>query len=357
MYDFLVVGAGLFGSVVAHELNKAGKKVLVIDQKNHIGGACYTENINGLDVHKYGAHIFNTKNKYIWDYVNQFSEFNNYRHKVYIKNKNEIFSLPFNMNTFYSLWGLTNPSDVEGKLNDVRVKIDHPRNLQEFALSLVGKEIYEKMIYGYTFKQWGKEPKDLPVSILKRISFRFNFDNDYFGNNYQGIPVNGYTKIFEKLLDGIEVKLNSGYVNDFSKFAKIVIYTGRVDDLLNYKFGILEYRSLIFSEKNIVDYQGNSVINWNGIEIPYTRSIQHSYFYDKNVVRGNDIVTYEKSIACGWNDNPFYPINDERNQIIYNQYLNALPKNIIVGGRIGGYRYLNMDEAVEQALLLAKKLS
>jgi len=322
MYDYLIVGSGLFGSIFARELTNVGKKVLVIEKRDHIGGNCYTEKNLEINVHKYGAHIFHTSDKEVWDYVNKFVEFNNYRHHVLASHKDQLYSLPFNMFTFNKLWGVNNPEEAIKIIESQRYG-GVPNNLEEQALSLVGRDVYDKLIKGYTEKQWMKNPKELPPFIIKRLPVRFTYDNNYFFDTYQGIPKNGYTELFEKLLENIEVRKNVDYFENreyFNSLSRKIIYTGPVDKFYNYCYGDLEYRPLRF-ETEILDkenYQGHSVINFTDIEIPFTRIIEHKHF--NNDISSKTIITKEYPIEWNKNEEPYYPINDLINQNIFNKY-------------------------------------
>lgn len=368
-YDYLVVGAGLFGSVFAYEANKIGKKVLVIEKRPHIAGNIYTENIEGINVHKYGAHIFHTSNKEVWDYIRKFAKFNNFINSPIAKYKNEVYNLPFNMNTFNELWGALTPDEARLKIEQEQneAEIINPRNLEEQAISLVGKTIYEKLIKGYTEKQWGKKATELPNFIIKRLPVRFVYNNNYFNDEYQGIPIEGYTKIIEKMLEGIEVRLNCDFFQnkyEFENVAEKIIFTGPIDEYYDYKFGELEYRSLRFeTEKlNINNFQGNAVVNYTEYEIPYTRIIEHKHFeyglnlgqeYDKNMT----IITKEYPERWKRGKEPYYTVNDEKNNYLYNKYkeLADNDEKVIFGGRLGQYRYFDMDKVIIEALKLANK--
>ena len=315
MYDYLIVGAGMFGSVCARELTDNGYRCLVIDKRNHIAGNAYTENLDGINVHKYGAHIFHTSNKKIWDYVNKFAEFNQYRHTVIANYENDIYPLPFNMFTFNKIWGVTTPNDAKKKIESQRVT-ENPTNLEEQSISLVGEDIYKILIKGYTEKQWGRKCKELPSSIIKRLPVRFVWNNDYFDDVYQGIPIGGYTKMFEKLLEGIEVKTDIDYFinkNHWDSMANKVIFTGKIDEYYDYKFGELEYRSLKFYTKvlNEKDFQGNSVVNYTDGDVPYTRIIEHKHFEFGE--QDNTVITYEYPDDWDKTKVPYYPVNDDNN--------------------------------------------
>ena len=358
MYDFLIVGSGLYGSVCAYELKRMGKIVCVVDKRQHIGGNVYTELIEGINVHKYGAHIFHTSNKKIWDYINQFAEFNNYINSPIARYKDELYNLPFNMNTFTKLWhDVYTPNDAKQKIEEekTRYHISNPKNLEEQAINLVGTTIYEKLIKGYTAKQWGCQCDKLPAFIIKRLPVRFTFDNNYFNDKYQGIPIGGYTQIIEKMLKGIDVKLNYDY-NEETKAeieAKKVIFTGQIDRYYNYKFGPLEYRKVRF-ENEILDcnnYQGNAVVNYTDYEVPYTRIIEHKHF-EFDATTPKTIISKEYSDVWEIGDEPYYPINNERNNDLYKKYYELAKKetDVYFGGRLGEYKYYDMDKVIESAL-------
>ena len=351
-YDFLIVGAGLFGATFAYEMKKKGKTCLVMDKRDHIGGNVYTEEIEGINVHKYGAHIFHTDNKEIWNYINQFAEFNDYVNSPIAKIGNETYNLPFNMNTFSKLWNTSTPDEAKEKIKSQTLELDHePSNLEEYALSVVGKDIYEKLIKGYTEKQWGRPCSELPVSIIKRLPLRFTYDNNYFDSRYQGIPKGGYTKIIEKMLNGIDIELNCNFFErykDFKKIADKLVFTGMIDEFYEYRFGPLEYRSLRLEEsvEDVENYQNVAVVNYTGKEVPYIRTIEHKHFefgtQSKTVI--------SKEYPCSWEPGKeaYYPINDEKNEKLYKKYqkLAASEKDIVFGGRLGGYKYYNMDETI-----------
>lgn len=361
MYDYLIVGAGLYGSVFAHEMTKAGKSCLVIDKRDHIGGNIYTEEIEGIQVHKYGAHIFHTSSKEIWDYVNKFAEFNRYTNSPVARFKDELYNLPFNMNTFNKLWGVITPKEAQDRI-DEQIKesgITNPKNLEEQAIALVGKDIYEKLVKGYTEKQWGRRADELPPFIIKRLPVRMTYDNNYFNDRYQGIPIGGYTAMIEKLLEGIQVDLGEDYLENRDKYkgaAKKVVFTGMIDAFYNYCFGELEYRSLRF-ETEVLDeenYQGNAVVNYTEYEVPYTRIIEHKHF--EYGIQPKTVITREYPAAWNNGDEPYYPMNDEKNNSMYEQY-NELAKkddNVIFGGRLGVYKYYDMHKIIAEAL---KKVS
>ena len=367
MYDYLVVGAGLFGAVFAHEAKKKGKKVLVIDKREHIAGNIYTENIEGIQMHKYGAHIFHTSNKKVWDYVGQFAEFNRYTNSPVAKYKDELYNLPFNMNTFSKMWGVVTPAEAKAKIESqiAEAGICEPKNLEEQAISLVGKDIYEKLVKGYTEKQWGKRANELPAFIIKRLPVRMTYDNNYFNDFYQGIPIGGYTQIVEKMLDGIEVRLNMDFFekrDEFEKIADKIVFTGMIDEYFDYCFGELEYRSLHFESEVLEEenYQGNAVVNYTEYEIPYTRIIEHKHF-EFGCQNGNynpkTIITREYPATWKKGDEPYYPMNDEKNNALYEKYkaLADGQNKVIFGGRLGMYKYFDMHQVIEEALLVSEK--
>ncbi len=359
MYDYLIVGSGLYGSICAYELSKMGYKVLVIDKREHIGGNIYTENIEGINVHKYGAHIFHTSNKMVWEYINQFAEFNNYINSPVARYKNEIYNLPFNMNTFSKIWNdVFTPAEAMRKIDEEKKKyyVEEPKNLEEQAINLVGPTIYEKLVKGYTAKQWGRKCNELPAFIIKRLPVRFTYDNNYFNDRYQGIPIGGYTKIIEKMLSGIEVKLNSNYFSDrkyYESISKNIIYTGPIDEFFDYKYGELEYRSVYFETKVLdeVNHQGNAVVNYTDYETQYTRIIEHKHFeFDTKTPKTVISKEYSKTWKLG--DEPYYPVNDEKNNALYNKYKEEALKlnNVYFGGRLGQYKYYDMDKVILEAL-------
>lgn len=367
MYDYLVVGAGLYGAVFAYEAKKKGKKVLVIDKRNHIGGNIYTENVEGIPVHKYGAHIFHTSDKKIWDYVNQFAEFNRYTNSPLAKYKDELYNLPFNMNTFHQMWGVKTPKEAKEKL-DRQIReagIKEPTNLMEQAISLVGRDIYEKLIKGYTEKQWGKPATELPAFIIKRLPVRMTYDNNYFNDFYQGIPMGGYTQIIERMLDGIEVRLNTDFFEHreaLEPLAPKIVYTGMIDEYFGYCYGELEYRSLRFETEVLEEenYQGNAVVNYTEYEIPYTRIIEHKHFEfgcQGERVNPKTVITYEYPVTWKKGGEPYYPINDEKNNALYEKYraLAGQQENVIFGGRLGRYKYFDMHQVIAEALCMAEK--
>ena len=363
MYDYLIVGSGLFGAVCAHELTKRGKKCLVIEKRNHIAGNIYTEEIEGINVHKYGAHIFHTHDKEIWDYINGFAEFNNYINQPVARYKNECYNLPFNMNTFTKLWSdVFTPQEAMARIEQERKDsyVEEPRNLEEQAINLVGKTIYEKLIKGYTGKQWGKECTELPAFIIKRLPVRFTFDNNYFNDRYQGIPVGGYTKIIEKMLEGVEVRLDIDFFKEkeyYESICKKVIYTGAIDEYYGYCYGALEYRTVRF-ETEVLDtnnYQGNAVINYTEYEVPYTRIIEHKHF-EFDTTSPKTVISKEYSFTWKLGDEPYYPVNDQKNTELFNKYKEkALNDNkVIFGGRLGQYKYFDMDDTIMSALEVIK---
>ena len=362
MYDYLIVGAGLFGAVFAHEMTAKGKKCLVIDKRAHIGGNIYTEEIEGINVHKYGAHIFHTSNKEIWDYVNRFATFNRYTNSPVARYKDEIYNLPFNMNTFNKLWGVIAPQEAKEKIEE-QVKeagIVNPSNLEEQAISLVGKDIYEKLVKGYTEKQWGKRADELPAFIIKRLPVRMTYDNNYFNDLYQGRPLGGYTPMIEKLLEGSDVLLNTDYFGDreaFNNKAEKVLFTGMIDEYFDYCFGELEYRSLKF-ESQVLDtdnYQGNAVVNYTEYEVPYTRIIEHKHF--EYGTQPKTVITKEYPARWKHGDEPYYPMNDEKNNALYEKYKELATKEdkVLFGGRLGMYKYYDMHNVIEEALKLSSK--
>ncbi|HOV25842.1 MAG TPA: UDP-galactopyranose mutase [Pseudobacteroides sp.] len=356
-YDYLVVGSGLYGSIFAHEANKRGKKCLVVEKRDHVGGNIYTKNIEGINVHCYGAHIFHTSNKRVWDYMNSFAEFNRYTNSPIAVFKDEIYNLPFNMNTFNKMWGVKTPAEAKQKINEQvnEANIKEPKNLEEQAISLVGKDIYEKLVKGYTEKQWGMKATELPPFIIKRLPVRFVYDNNYFDDKYQGIPIGGYTRIIEKLLEGIEVKLNTDfftYRKELKNIAHKVLFTGMIDEFYNYRFGELEYRSLKFEHEllNEENYQGNAVINYTEYDVPYTRIIEHKHF--EYGTQSKTIITKEYPVKWKKGDEPYYPVNNHKNNAIYAKYKELAEKetNVIFGGRLAEYKYYDMHHIVENAL-------
>lgn len=371
-FDYLVVGAGLFGSVFSHEMKKAGRTCLVIDRRKTVAGNIYTSEVRGIHVHEYGAHIFHTSNRKIWEYINQFAEFNHFVNSPMAIYRDEIYNLPFNMNTFSKLWGIRTPEEAKARIREQieELQIDEPRNLEEQALSLAGRDVYEKLIKGYTQKQWGRPCTELPAFIIKRVPLRFTYDNNYFTDRYQGIPIGGYTAIIEKLLSGIEVRLNTDYRDFCEQQRKAkengdaflsydkVLYTGMIDEYFDHCLGNLEYRSLRFEKEDMPEvdnYQGNAVINYTEREIPYTRIIEHKHF-EFGQGEGT-VITREYPAAWKPGQEPYYPINDEQNNKLFAGYqeLAAKERNVLFGGRLGQYRYYDMDKVVEAALDMAKK--
>jgi len=356
-YDYLIVGAGLFGSVFAHEAKKKNKKCLIVDKRKHIGGNCYTEKDLNINVHRYGPHLFHTSSEKIWNYIRQFTDFHRINYKPKVSYKGKIYSFPINLFTLYQIYGVSTPEEASKLLEDIKVPCESPKNLEDWILGQVGKELYEIFIKGYTTKQWNKSPKDLPASIIKRIPIRKTFNDNYFDDNYQGVPVGGYTQIFEKMLDGIETKLDTDYFSEkelLDKLAKKIIYTGPIDKFFNCEFGSLEYRSLKFEFEthNINDYQGTSCINYTDLEIPYTRIIEHKHF--ENSKSDFTIITKEYPQNSG---DPYYPINDEINNQKFLKYkeLASKQKKYIFGGRLAEYRYYDMHQVIGSALNLAEK--
>ena len=368
MYDYLIVGAGLFGAVFARQATDTGKKVLVIDKRPNIAGNVYTEDIEKIHVHKYGAHIFHTNNKEVWEYVTKFAEFNRFTNSPVANYKGELYSLPFNMYTFNKMWNVITPQEAAAKIEEQRKEagITEPQNLEEQAISLVGKDIYEKLIKGYTEKQWGRDCKDLPSFIIKRLPVRLTFDNNYFNALYQGIPVGGYTKMVANMLDGIEVRLNTDYLenkDELDKLAEKVVYTGAIDVYFDYKLGALEYRSVRFDTEvlDTPNFQGNAAVNYTDRETPWTRIIEHKWFEFGKDDEGNDIpktvISWKYSSEWKVGDEPYYPVNDEKNGKLYQEYkkLAEDEKNVIFGGRLGEYKYYDMDAVIASALGLCEK--
>lgn len=364
MYDYLIVGSGLYGAVFANEAKKKGKKCLVIEKRSHVGGNIYTESIEGINVHKYGAHIFHTSDKQIWDYVNGFAEFNNYINQPVARYKSECYNLPFNMNTFTKLWpDVFTPEEAMARIERERAEsfVENPENLEQQAINLVGKTIFEKLVKGYTEKQWGKKCEELPAFIIKRLPVRFTFDNNYFNDRYQGIPVGGYTAIIQKMLEGVEVRLNCDYFADrenFDVIAKKVIYTGAIDAYYNYCFGALEYRSVRF-ETEVLDkpnYQGNAVINYTEYEVPFTRIIEHKHFEFGS--QPKTVISREYSSTWKKGDEPYYPVNDEKNGVLYAKYKELAERDkskVHFGGRLGQYKYYDMHVVIKEALSFANE--
>lgn len=361
-YDYLVVGAGLYGAVFAYEAKKRGKEVLVIDRRDHKGGNIYCEDVNGINVHKYGAHIFHTSNKKVWEYVNQFAEFNRYTNSPVANYKGELYNLPFNMNTFNKMWGVITPQEAAAKIEEQRKEagITEPKNLEEQAISLVGKDIYEKLIKGYTQKQWGRKCTELPSFIIKRLPVRLTFDNNYFNDLYQGIPMGGYNVIIDKMLDGVEVELGTDYLANKDKYENIadkIIFTGPIDEFYDYCFGPLEYRSVRFETEEfpVENYQGNAVINYTDAETPYTRIIEHKHF--EFGTQPTTVISKEYSAEWKVGDEPYYPVNNDKNAALYQKYLDKSKEEnkVIFGGRLGEYKYYDMDKVIESALNFVEK--
>ena len=361
-YDYLIVGAGLYGAVMAYELGKKGKKCLVIDRRDHIAGNIYCEEIEGIHVHKYGAHIFHTNNKKVWDYITQFAEFNRFTNSPVANYKGELYSLPFNMYTFNKMWGVVTPEEAAAKIEEQRKEITgEPRNLEEQAISLVGRDIYEKLIKGYTEKQWGRDCKELPSFIIKRLPVRLTFDNNYFNALYQGIPMGGYTKMINNILEGIEIRLNKDYLEHKAEWDELVdrvVYTGAIDAYFDYKLGTLEYRSVRFENELLEqsNFQGNAAVNYTDRETPWTRIIEHKWFEFGKDEEGNDIpetmISREYSSEWKPGDEPYYPVNDEKNSALYSEYkkLAGAEEKVIFGGRLGEYKYYDMDTTIASVL-------
>lgn len=360
-YDFLIVGAGLYGAVFAHEVKKAGKTCLILDKRSHIGGNAYTEQVAGIQMHRYGAHIFHTSSKEIWRYVHQFAEFNRFTNSPLASYKGELYHLPFNMNTFNKMWGVATPEEAKQIIGQQRRDsfTENPRNLEEQAINLVGRDVYEKLIRGYTEKQWGRPCHELPAFIIRRLPVRFTYDNNYFNDPYQGIPIGGYTAMIERMIEGIEVRLGVDYLADkayWDGLGKQIVYTGPVDAYFNYRFGVLAYRSLSFESEllDIDNYQGNAVVNYTDAKIPYTRIIEHKHFeFGK---QPQTLITREFSSEWKQGDEPYYPINDEPNSRLYAEYkqLADAEEHVIFGGRLGEYKYYDMDKVIAAALRKAR---
>ena len=367
-YDYLIVGSGLYGAIFAHEAKKHGKTVLVLEKRPNIAGNIYTENIEGINVHKYGAHIFHTNNKEVWQYITQFAEFNRFTNSPVANYKGELYSMPFNMYTFNKMWGVVTPEEAQAKISEQRKEIvGTPKNLEEQAISLVGRDVYEKLVKGYTEKQWGRECVDLPDFIIKRLPVRFTFDNNYFNALYQGIPIGGYTKLVSKILEGIEVRLNTDYLKEKSELDKLadkIVYTGPIDAYFEYKLGYLEYRSVRFENEllDIPNFQGNAAVNYTDKETPWTRIIEHKWFEFGKDVNGNDlpktIISREYSSEWKPGDEPYYPVNDEKNSNLYEEYrkLSVSEPKVIFGGRLGEYKYYDMDKTIESVLKVTENL-
>lgn len=362
MYDYLIVGSGLFGSIFAFEARKKGYSCLVVEKRGHVGGNIYTKEVEGIQVHEYGAHIFHTSNKEVWEYIRQFAEFNRYTNSPIAYYKGEIYNMPFNMNTFNKMWGVVTPEQARKKIAEQIEKygVDEPKNLEEQAISLVGKDIYEKLVKGYTEKQWGRRATELPPEIIRRLPVRMTYDNNYFNDCYQGIPIGGYTQIIEKMLDGIEVRLDTDYLEEKEELDSIcgkIIYTGPIDAYYNYKYGELEYRSVRF-ETEVLDeenHQGNAVVNYTEYEVPYTRIIEHKHF--EFGTQPKTVVSKEYSAPWKRGDEPYYPVNNERNNQLYEKYASAAAQEekVIFGGRLGKYKYYDMHHIVAEALACARQ--
>ena len=361
-YDYLIIGAGLYGAVFAREMMDAGKQVLVLDKRSHIGGNIYTKEVEGIQVHEYGAHIFHTNDKTVWDYVNKYAEFNRYTNSPVANYHGELYSLPFNMYTFNRMWGVITPQEAEAEIRRQReaAGITKPHNLEEQAISLVGTDIYEKLVRGYTEKQWGRDCRELPAFIIKRLPVRFTFDNNYFNARFQGIPIGGYTRLAEKLLSGAEIRLNTDYLQEKSgwdSMAKKIVYTGPIDRYFGYCYGTLQYRSIRFETEvlDISNYQGNAVVNYTDRETPYTRIIEHKHF--EFGTQEKTVISREYSAEWKSGDEPYYPVNDEKNNALYVRYkeLADQEKNVLFGGRLGEYRYYDMDTVIACALTAAEK--
>ncbi|MBQ8995757.1 MAG: UDP-galactopyranose mutase [Oscillospiraceae bacterium] len=369
MFDYLIVGAGLYGAVCARELTDAGKTVLVIDKRDHIAGNVYTEKVEGINVHKYGAHIFHTNSKQVWEFVQRFATFNRFTNSPVANYRGELYSLPFNIYTFNKMWGVVTPEEAAEKIAEQRKEITgEPKNLEEQAISLVGRDIYEKLIKGYTEKQWGRDCKDLPSFIIRRLPVRLTFDNNYFNALYQGIPVGGYTKMVENMLEGIEVRLKEDYLQkkeEYDRMAETVIYTGPIDAYFNYRFGPLEYRSVRFETEvlDIPSFQGNAAVNYTDRETPWTRIIEHKWFEFGKDENGNELpkTVISKEYSSEWKpgDEPYYPVNDERNTDLFLKYKEEADKekNVVFGGRLGEYKYYDMDQVIGVAMEKARSLA
>lgn len=364
MYDYLIVGAGLYGAVFAHEMNKRGKRCLAIDRRSHIGGNIYTEEIEGINVHKYGAHIFHTSDKMIWEYVNQFAEFNHYINSPVAVYGEELYNLPFNMNTFSKMWGIRTPQEAKDIIEKqvAELHITEPKNLEEQALSLVGTDVYTKLVKGYTEKQWGRDCRELPAFIIKRLPLRFTYDNNYFNDRYQGIPIGGYTAMAEKLLEGTEVRLGIDFLEkreEYMEMADKVVYTGMIDQFYDYRLGVLEYRSVRFETETlpVENYQGNAVVNYTQREVPFTRIIEHKHF--EFGTQPKTVISREYSSEWKKGDEPYYPVNNEKNNELYKRYaaLAAREDKVVFGGRLGEYKYYDMDKVIGAALKKVREMA
>lgn len=357
-YDFLIVGTGLFGAVSAYLLKKKGRSVLLIDKRNHVGGNVYTKNVNGINVHQYGAHIFHTSNKDVWQFVNSFVEFNRYTNSPVANYKGRLYNLPFNMNTFYQMWGVKTPEEAKAKIEELKAEyhIENPKNLEEQAISLIGKDIYETLIKGYTQKQWGRKCTDLPAFIIQRLPVRFTFDNNYFNDKYQGIPEGGYTALIERMLEGCDVRQGVDYFDrkeELDALADRIIYTGEIDRYFNYQYGHLQYRTVTFETElleGVENYQGNAVVNYTDAETPYTRIIEHKHF--EYGTQPDTVISKEYSKEWQPGDEPYYPVNDTRNMELYARYkaLADMQENVIFGGRLAEYKYYDMHKVIERAM-------
>ena len=357
-YDFLIVGTGLFGAVSAYLLKKKGRSVLLIDKRNHVGGNVYTKNVNGINVHQYGAHIFHTSNKDVWQFVNSFVEFNRYTNSPVANYKGRLYNLPFNMNTFYQMWGVKTPEEAKAKIEEQKAEyhIENPKNLEEQAISLIGKDIYETLIKGYTQKQWGRKCTDLPAFIIQRLPVRFTFDNNYFNDKYQGIPEGGYTSLIERMLEGCDVRLGVDYFDrkeELDALVDRIIYTGEIDRYFNYQYGHLQYRTVTFETElleGVENYQGNAVVNYTDAETPYTRIIEHKHF--EYGTQPDTVISKEYSKEWQPGDEPYYPVNDTRNMELYARYkaLADMQENVIFGGRLAEYKYYDMHKVIERAM-------
>lgn len=357
-YDFLIVGTGLFGAVSAYLLKKKGRSVLLIDKRNHVGGNVYTKNVNGINVHQYGAHIFHTSNKDVWQFVNSFVEFNRYTNSPVANYKGRLYNLPFNMNTFYQMWGVKTPEEAKAKIEEQKAEyhIENPKNLEEQAISIIGKDIYETLIKGYTQKQWGRKCTDLPAFIIQRLPVRFTFDNNYFNDKYQGIPEGGYTALIERMLEGCDVRLGVDYFDrkeELDALADRIIYTGEIDRYFNYQYGHLQYRTVTFETElleGVENYQGNAVVNYTDAETPYTRIIEHKHF--EYGTQPDTVISKEYSKEWQPGDEPYYPVNDTRNMELYARYkaLADMQENVILGGRLAEYKYYDMHKVIERAM-------
>jgi len=354
-FDYLVVGSGIFGSTFAQQAKERGKTVMVVDKRDHIGGNVYTKNVKGINVHLYGCHIWHTNKKEVWDYVNRFVSFNNYKHKGMVNYKGKIYSFPINLMTLHQIWGVTTPEEGKKRMEQDRIIFENPKNMEEYCLSTIGKELYEIFIKGYTTKQWNKEPKELPASIVKRLPVRFRFDDDYFLNSrYQGIPIGGYTRMVENMLDGVKIEIGTDFSeikNNWRDYANKLVYTGGIDNFYDYQFGELEYRSLKWEVQELKgDFQGHSCINYTSLDVPFTRITEHKHFEDPE--NENTIISKEFSVDWQETKDPYYPINNDKNNELYQKYRNLAKneKDVIISGRLGSYKYLDMDDTISMAL-------